>query len=149
MAQQTAPVEVIVSVAGDPIYSAAVTDLTPSERDVWLRAYLAPEYRAEMRLRRRCPPCPAFCQTRLSFAGRAPISPRGPAALLLLRSLLGSGVATGCTLCANGGPPRPALLLTCIGRGGWGTVVKKSDAVPKKPNRQARPGLLSYPSTAD
>jgi len=28
---------------------AAVADLTPSERDLWLRAFYAPEYRAELR----------------------------------------------------------------------------------------------------
>jgi hypothetical protein len=40
--------EVTISVAGDPIAAKAVTELTPSERDMWLRAFYADEYRAEL-----------------------------------------------------------------------------------------------------
>jgi hypothetical protein len=47
--QQDTPTEVIISVAGDPVYSAAVSDMPPTERDHWLRLFYAPEYRAELR----------------------------------------------------------------------------------------------------
>ncbi len=45
-----APIEVTVSPAGDPFYAAGITDMTPSQRDKFLREYYAPECR--MRLRR-------------------------------------------------------------------------------------------------
>ncbi len=42
--------QVFISVAGDPIYGAAVADLRFSGRDVWLRAFYAPSYWAELML---------------------------------------------------------------------------------------------------
>ena len=48
MAENSVP-EVVISVAGDPIAARKVTDMTPTERDLWLRAFYADEYRAELR----------------------------------------------------------------------------------------------------
>ncbi len=43
------PIEVFVPVSGDPFIAAVLADLLPSEREMWLRLYEAPAYRAELR----------------------------------------------------------------------------------------------------
>ena len=37
------------TLAGDPIAARGLADMTPSERDRYLREYYAPKYRAELR----------------------------------------------------------------------------------------------------
>jgi hypothetical protein len=40
--------EKLVGMGGDPFVAAAVADMLPSQRDRYLRAYYAPEYRREL-----------------------------------------------------------------------------------------------------
>jgi hypothetical protein len=46
--QCTRPVERLVGFGGDPFVAAALEGMTPSQRDTYLRAYYAPEYRREL-----------------------------------------------------------------------------------------------------